>query len=117
MRKDCTLANSSATHSQYFEIQQEIVVDSAPEVSGWYGSPPMKQGNKVVIPNGAWPSEVELTITKTKVSGGVRYDTLKGRELIFRKDGKAYYYDLVCQAKVVDQASTIVNYTRDCPNP
>jgi len=88
-----------------------------PEVSGWYDRPLIRDGNKVVIPNGAWPNQVELSIVATKTSGVDRFDTLQGREMILEKDGKSYFYDLTCEAKVVDQASIVVNNTAHCPNP
>ncbi len=117
VRKDCSTANSSATYTTYFEAKTAVVVDKSLEISGWYSSALVKNGDKVTTPNGAWPRPMQLQITSSKISGGVRTDTLEGREAIFNKDGKEYYYDHVCEAIVVDEASTVLNNTTQCANP
>lgn len=115
MRRDCTLADSSATNSEYFRADETITVDPKPEIAGWYGAPLKKYGNKVVLSNGAWPGEAELTIVSSKTTFAGSTDILEGRQMILQKDGQDYYYDFKCEALVVPTASIIENYTSSCP--
>lgn len=114
VRRDCTLADSSATTATYFEAAAPIPEDSAPEITGWYGPPLKKNADKVTMPNGAWPDEVELTVTASTTSATGQTDTLQGREMVLQKDGQDYYYDLTCQANVVEKASIVENHTHTC---
>lgn len=115
MRRDCTLADSSATNPEYFRADETITIDPKPEIAGWFDAPLKKYGNKVVLANGAWPGEVELMIVSSTPTFAGSTDILEGRQMILQKDGQDYYYDFKCEALVVPTASIIENYTSSCP--
>ena len=116
MRNDCTLADSVATTADFFGAEQSIITDSKPYLGDWFAGPLKIDGGKVVLPNGAWTGPLVLTVTGSKLTGHGRVDSLEGRELISKKDGKKHFYDFVCEATVVEKGSIIVNKT-SCANP
>lgn len=117
MRKNCTLADSTATVPEFFEKTEQIATAMTPEIGNWFNHALTKDGDKVLIPSGAWTNDVELKVTGSKEVDGKRIDTLVGREVVLNKDGKEYFYDYTCEAIVVEQAAHIENNTASCSNP
>ncbi len=110
VRKDCSLAPSSATGAEFASITDELKFDESKALGTWIAGPLQIKGKLVSAPMGAWGNPVKLKVVGSKSVNGVRTDLLEGRDIIF----KDYYYDLTCEAVVVSSPSHVENNTGKC---
>ena len=111
---DCSEAPSSGTEVIFGKEKSErsSIHDRIDGVgnSSWFGAPLKKNGKEISIPFGIWPNPMTLTIVKSSTQNGKQVDVLKGR---YNADSGSYY-DLICEAIVVENPSHVENGTSNC---
>lgn len=110
-KKNCSLAPSSSTSTDYAEVESDLNLNKDVEIGGWLDVPVKVDGVKVTIPNGPWGGAMDLEIVETRLTDdGQREDVLKGRY----QYAEDTYYDMVCTASVVENPNHIQNDTINC---
>lgn len=111
--KDCTLRPSSGSHAEFASVGEDVKFAESDYLGEWFSGPVRKVEDTVILPFGLWGNVLKLKIKKSEVKNGVRVDTLSGRDVI----DENYYYDLTCEATVVNSPSHVENNTGTCETP